>query len=174
MFRRLQPTMKKILVLSICILFFLTSISVAVNTNILSLTPNENTPPNPPVINGPPSGKIKKTYTYDVTVSDPDEDDLILLVEINFSDGTIKCGGCDGRGPWHSGDVVEFNHSWTEKGIFGIKGRVADEHNNWSEWSDPLPITMPYSYNKPILPFLELLFERFPNAFPILRQLVGY
>jgi hypothetical protein len=37
-----------------------------------------------------------------------------------------------------------------------------------------LPITMPYSFNKPILPFLELLFQRFPHTFPILRQLLGY
>ena len=165
--------MKKILVLSICTLFFLTSMTVAVNANILSITSNENTPPNPPVINGPPSGKIKKTYTYDVTVSDPDEDDLIILVEINFSDGPIKCGGCDGRGPWHSGDVVDFDHSWTTEGTFEITGRVRDEHGAWSEWSDPLPVIMPYSYN-PILQFLEWLFERFPNAFPILRQLFEY
>jgi len=166
--------MKKVLTLSICTLFFLTSITVAVNANIISITSNGNTPPNPPVINGPSSGKIKKTYTYDVTVSDPDEDDLLILVEINFSDGTTACGGCDGRGPWHSGDVVDFDHSWTKIGTFNITGRVKDEHGEWSEWSDPLPITMPYSYEKPILPFLKLLFQRFPNALPLLQQLVGY
>ena len=166
--------MKKILILSICTLFILTNLTFAVNANIISINFNDDTQPNPPVINGPSSGKIKETYTYYVTVSDPDEDDLLIKIEIDFGDGSGICGGCDGRGPWHSGDVVEFNHSWAEAGVFGIKGRVADEHNNWSEWSDPLPITMPYSYNKPILPFLELLFERFSNAFPILRQLVGY
>jgi hypothetical protein len=124
-------------------LFFLTSITFAVNANIMSITSNENTPPYSPVINGPSSGKIRETYTYYVTVSDPDEDDLIIRIEINFSDGTTACGGCDGRGPWHSGDVVEFGHSWTKIGTFGITGRVKDEHGEWSEWSDPLPVTMP-------------------------------
>jgi hypothetical protein len=166
--------MKKVLTLSICTLFFLTSLTIIVNANIISITSNGNTPPNPPVINGPSSGKIKKTYTYDVTVSDPDEDDLLILVEINFSDGITACGGCDGRGPWHSGDVVDFDHSWTKIGTFNITGRVKDEHGEWSERSDPLPITMPYSYEKPILPFLKLLFQRFPNAFLLLQHLVGY
>jgi hypothetical protein len=165
--------MKKILILSICTLFFLTSITFAVNANIISITSTDNTPPNPPVINGPSSGKIKKTYTYDVTVSDPDVDDHLILIEINFSDGTTACGGCDGRGPWHSGDVVDFEHRWTHIGTFNITGRVQDEHGEWSEWSEPLPITMPYSY-KPVFQFLELLFQRSPNAFPLLRQLLGY
>jgi len=166
--------MKKILIFSICTLCILTNLTFAINANRLSINFNDGTPPNPPVITGPSSGKIKETYTYYVTVSDPDEEDLLIKIEVDFGDGSGICGGCDGRGPWHSGDVVEFNHSWAEAGVFGIKGRVADEHNNWSEWSNPLPITMPYSYNKPILPFLELLFERFPTAFLILRQLVGY
>ena len=165
--------MKKILIVSICTLFILTNLTFAVNANILSISSNGNTPPNPPIINGPTSGKIKRTYTYDVTVSDPDEGNLLILIEINFSDGTTACGGCDGRGPWHSGDVVKFEHSWTTEGTYGITGRVQDEHGEWSEWSDPLPVTMPYSYNNPLLQFSELLFQRFPNTFPVLRHLLG-
>jgi len=43
-----------------------------------------------------------------------------------------------------------------------------------SNWSDPLPITMPK--NKPFFynfPLLNWLVERFPNAFPALRHLLG-
>jgi hypothetical protein len=165
--------MKKILILTICTLFILTNLTFAVNANVISTNSNGNTPPNPPIINGPTSGIIKRTYTYDVTVSDPDEGNLLILIEINFSDGTTACGGCDGRGPWHSGDVVEFEHSWTKEGTYGITGRVQDEHGEWSEWSDPLPVTMPYSYNNLLLRFSELLFHRFPNTFPVLRHPLG-
>jgi len=166
--------MKKILIFCICTLFFLTSITFAVNANIISINTDENTPPNPPVIIGPLSGNIRVAYTYNVTVSDPDLDDLLIKIEINFGDGITSCGGCDGRGPWYSGDVVGFNHSWIKQDTYVITGRVQDEHGNWSEWSDPLSIIMPYSYNKPIPQFLEFLIQRFPNAFPILRHLVGY
>jgi hypothetical protein len=165
--------MKKILILSICTLFFLTSITFAVNANIISITSNGNTPPNPPVITGPSSGKIREGYIYSVTVSDPDENDVIINIQISFGDGITTCGGCDGLGPWHSGDVQQFNHSWIRTGTFKITGRAEDEHGEWSKWSDPLPITMPYT-NKPIPQFFESLFQRFPNAFPILQHLLGY
>ena len=165
--------MKKILILSICTLLFLTSIPFSVNANIPSITSNDNNPPDPPVITGPSSGTVKETYTYSVTVSDPDEADLILNIQINFGDKIIECGGCDGLGPWQSGDVQVFEHSWSRIGTFDITGRAQDEHGAWSDWSDPLPITMPYTYN-PIRQFYELLLEQFPNAFPILQHLLGY
>lgn len=165
--------MKKILILSICMLFFLTSITLAVNANIILINFNDNNPPDPPVITGPSSGKTRETYTYNATVSDPDEGDILINIQINFGDKVIECGGCDGLGPWNSGDVQEFEHSWSRTGTFEITGRAQDSHGVWSDWSDPLPVTMPYSY-KPILQFLELLFQRFPNAFPLLRQLMGY
>jgi hypothetical protein len=154
------------LILSICTLFFLTSITFAVNANIISINSNENTPPNPPVINGPLSGKIKETHTYNVTVSDPDEDDLLIKIQINFGDGTTTCGGCDGRGPWHSGEVVEFDHRWTRTGTFGITGRVQDEHGNWSIWSEPLTITMPMVKTN-FFQFLKTCLGLLPNLYNI-------
>jgi len=129
--------MKKIFILSICSLFFLTSVTFAVNANIVSLNFNDNNPPDPPVITGPSSGKIKETYTYDVTVSDPDEEDIIINIQINFGDKTITCGGCDGLGPWNSGDVQAFEHYWRRTGTFEVTARAQDSHGVWSEWSDP-------------------------------------
>ena len=163
--------MKKILIVSLGILFFLTNITFAQNTNTHIQNSSYNNPPNPPVITGPTSGKTLEDYVYSTEVSDPDEDDILISIQVNFGDGVTTCGGCDGLGPWHSGDVQQFNHSWIKSGNFEITGRVQDEHGVWSEWSDPLPITMPYSY-KPMPQFFEWLLQRFPNAFPILRQLL--
>jgi hypothetical protein len=155
----------KLVLFFVCAMLLFSSIIILANANTIKIS-NDNNPPYPPVINGPLSGKIKKTYTYTVTVSDPDEEDLLLLIEVNFSDGTIACGGCDGRGPWHSGDVVDFEHSWTQTGTFGITGRVQDEHGAWSEWSEPLVVSMPKAKTS-FKSILEKIFLFLPNIYKI-------
>ena len=56
---------------------------------------------------------------------------------------------------------------------YAIKAKAKDVNGNESNW-ETLTVTMPYSYNVPFMQFWERLFERFPNAFPILRHLMGY
>ena len=166
--------MKKILILSLCTLFFLTNLTFAENTKTFSQSSYDNNPPNPPGIIGPTSGATKQGHIYSVTVSDPDEEDLLINIEVNFGDGITTCGGCDGLGPWHSGDVQQFTHSWTRSGTYQIKGRVQDEHGVWSAWSDPLPVTMPYTYTSPFQQFFEVLFQQFPYAFQLFQHMMGY
>ena len=46
-------------------------------------------------------------------------------------------------GPYNSGDIVEASHSWDEKGNYNIRVIAKDENNKYSQWSEPLPISMP-------------------------------
>jgi hypothetical protein len=134
---------KKILLTFVCTLLFLTSISLVVNADIISTVIYDNNPPNPPTIEGPTSGNIDEYYMYYVTITDPDEDDLLLKVEVDFGDGTTEvCGSCTSQ-PWHSGDVVEIEHRWNRAGTYGVTGRVQDEFGVWGEWSEPLEVSMP-------------------------------
>lgn len=135
--------MKKILVFFTCMLMILTSISILVSANKINIgTNNYNTPPNPPEVTGPINGQIKQNYIYYVTISDPDED-LLLRIEVDFGDGiTEVCGGCTTR-PWQSGETVPVDHQWSDTGNFAVSARVQDEHGVWSDWSDPLSVTMP-------------------------------
>jgi hypothetical protein len=166
--------MKKILILSICTLFFLTSITFVVNANILSITSSDDNPPDPPVITGPTSGKIGEIYTYRITMSDPDVYAGLLRLEVNFGDGIISMiPGCCGK-VWENPTTINVTHKWENSGNYNITGRVMDTNGNWSKWSDPLPIIMPYTIKPPFQQFLVWLFQRFPHAFPILRQLLGY
>ena len=70
--------------------------------------------------------------------------------------------------------MFEFRTSYLFFGDFEIKVKAKDNNDYESEWSDPLPVSMPK--NKPFnfnFPLLSWLLERFPNAFPILRYLLG-
>jgi len=120
--------------------------------------------PNTPT--GEASGKIDVEYTYTSSAIDPDND-LIYYI-FNWGDGTDS----GWLGPIDSGITYEVNHIWEKKGNYEIKVKAKDIYGAESSWSDPLPITMPYSY-KPIPQILELLFQRFPHAFPILKQRLG-
>ena len=87
---------------------------------------------------------------------------------MNWSDNTSN----QLIGPYYSGEEAALSHTWSEKGTYTVKVKARDIYGAESDYAT-LDIKMPYSYN-PTLQFLELLFQRFPHAFPILRQLLGY
>jgi hypothetical protein len=129
----------------------------------------QNVPPNKPnKPSGTTSGKINTVYTYTTSTTDPNGDQVYYMWD--WGDGSQSSW----LGPYNSGVTISTTHKWTVKGSYSIKVKAKDNSGAESAWSDPLSITMPYSYNQPILQFLELLFERFPHAFPILRYLLGY
>jgi hypothetical protein len=74
----------------------------------------------------------------------------------------------------NSGATVSAKKTYTAEGTYQIKVVAKDTHGKLSEWSNPLAITMPLSYEPPFVHFLEKLFEAFPHAFPLLRLLLGY
>jgi uncharacterized repeat protein (TIGR01451 family) len=128
-------------------------------------TPSENLAPDTP---GVPSGSSEDKpgleYNYSATTIDPEDNQIYYLWD--WGDGTSS----DWLGPFNSGTTCEAKHSWNVKDTYSIKVKAKDIYGKESQWSNPLPITMPYFYN-PILQFFEQLFERFPNLFPLLRQL---
>lgn len=128
---------------------------------------SENQPPEPPTITGLTSIKPKISYIWNFTTIDPNNDEVFY--QINWGDNNIT----DWLGPYHSGTSDSESHFYKNKGTYTIKAKAKDVYGNESEWAT-LAITVPYSYNIPFLSFLERFFERFPNAFPILRHMLGY
>lgn len=110
-------------------------------TLIQKIMINENTPPDPPEINGPTEGKISELQRYDFFLTDPDNDQL-LRIEVDFGDEILveRCG-CDKA--WNNGTIIDINHIWEEQGNYTVTARVMDTNNAWSEWSEPLIVTMP-------------------------------
>jgi hypothetical protein len=125
----------------------------------------ETLPPLKPDLDGPTAGRVNKPYTYTSQTSDPDEDQVYYLWD--WGDGNTS----GWLGPFESGASVSLTHVWTMKGVYSIKVKARDSFGAESPWSDPLPITMPYIQERPLVKVLEFLLQRFPHAFPLLRNL---
>ena len=124
--------------------------------------------PYKPIIDGPANGNAGTEYTYTAITWDPNGDNIDYWFE--WDDGNNS----GWKGPYSSGQTGSASHTWSTQGTYQIKVKAKDTFGKESDWSDPLEVTMPknkaFNFN---FPLLEWLFERFPNAFPILRQLLG-
>jgi hypothetical protein len=116
---------------------------------------------------GSSNTKVGETYTYTTSVDSTNWD----KVYYNFlwGDGT--------ESGWL--ETPSASHSWNQKGIYLIQvkalfTRSGSESVQESD-SAPLVVSAPKVRQSPpvLLQFLEKLLERFPNAFPILRHLLG-
>ena len=125
-----------------------------------------NNPPNLPIITGPTEGTIGFATDYNFTAIDPNDDEVYYFID--WGDNTNSSW----IGLYSSGEQITKSHTWSIKGNYTIKAKAKDTFGNESGWAT-LTVKMPCSY-KTIQQFLELLFQRFPHAFPILRQLLEY
>jgi len=134
----------------------------------LAISEQSNPPVKPAAPSGPASGKVGTSYTYTTSTTDPDGDQILYLFD--WGDNTTS----GWVGPYASGATASATKTWTVKGTYSVKVVAKDVHGVLSDWSDPLPITMPTSYviHHPVVQFLEKILERFPNAFPLLRALL--
>jgi outer membrane protein assembly factor BamB len=123
--------------------------------------------PTEPVITGPETGTVGVKYDYTFTSTSPIGNQVYYYIE--WGDGSST----NWFGPVPSGVSLTMNHSWSKKDSYTIKARAKDTQNFWGPYGT-LEVTMPLSYEQPHFRFFEWLFERFPNAFPILRFLLEF
>jgi hypothetical protein len=118
----------------------------------------------PPIIEGPVKGNVGVNYSYNFTSIDPENH--YIYYYIDWGDGSNNSW----FGPYESGQKIQAKHSWQKKGNYQIKAKAKDTYNNEGDWG-LLRISMPrtVSYHSLFMKFLE----RFPHAFPILRQILG-
>ena len=104
--------------------------------------------PNEPKITGPASGRAEREYTYEATCTSPESSELYYI--FSWGDDTYS----DWLGPYLSGETVTATHTWEEQAEYEIKVAVRDENGKHSDWSDPLPVSMPLQ-DKPDFPLLN-------------------
>jgi hypothetical protein len=131
----------------------------------------ENHPPETPTLTGRQRGTNGTAYSYTFSTADPDGDDVEYY--LNWGDDYWFGGATGWMGPFESGEEVTLEKTWNEKGNYTVRVKAQDKYGAKSEWAT-LSVTMPVSYNIPMQSFWDILFEWFPDAFPLLRHILGY
>ena len=121
----------------------------------LGIAEDSMAPNKPEIPDGPSSGAPGETYTYSSSTTDPDGDDIYYLFD--WGDGTDS----GWLGPYHSGQTCEASYIWSEKGTYEIRVKAQDFHGVVSDWSDPLPVSMPKEKMMQMF-FFEYLLQHFP------------
>jgi len=123
--------------------------------------PMDNQPPNIPTnLEGPISGRNGHEYTYSCDiVIDPDNAPNEIYYIFDWGDYSnsnwIKTSSGNNK--------IYASHTWNEQGVYDVKVKSRDIYGAESEWSDPLPITMPKDNSINIyIPWIFRLIQRFP------------
>ena len=122
--------------------------------------------PEAPTITGPAEGDANTAYDYTFVTTDGQGDQVTYTID--WGDGS----GQETAGPAASGSPVTVSHTFTAEGDYTIKAKATDTGGHASGWGQ-LIVSMPVEIDSPFQLLLHKLFERFPNAFPLLRQIFG-
>lgn len=101
-----------------------------------------NTAPNDPQINGETNGKAGSTYSYEITCSDEESDDLYYTIIWGDTAEDIILG------PYRSEEIITIEHSWTTQGTYNIQVKATDVFEAESQWTT-LEVSMPHTLEKP-------------------------
>ena len=118
--------------------------------------------PDAPSIKGSSEGTAGKSYTFNVTATEPDEENILYYFD--WGDGTNS----GWLGPYPSGTMIEKSHSW-KAGSWTIKVKAKDIHDIESEWGT-LKITI--SKNRANYQAYQHFFQKLIKHFPILLNLM--
>ena len=120
------------------------------------LDPVDSEPPINLSIDGPSNGKINTEYTFSASAIDPNGDEISYL--FNWGDGVDSVWS----DPIGSGEVIIKTHTWDTQGEYIVRVKAKDNSDVVSEWSEPLPISIPK--NRQMMQWIN---EIIRNCFPI-------
>jgi len=134
----------------------------------LAIGDESQAPNKPSTPFGPTQAKVGEEHTYTTSTTDPDGDQVYYLFD--WGDGEFS----GWVGPFNSGATGQASHIWDQQGTYEIKVKAKDTHGVQSVWSNTRDVIMPKGKTLYSTPLILRLLEKFPNAFPILRHLLGY
>ena len=131
----------------------------------LNVTIIENYSPDMPEIKGPRFVKPHVKHNYTFKAIDPEGDNISY--EIRWGDNTSD----KWIGAYISGEEMIRNHTYDKPGLYTIIARGKDTNDLIGPWGI-FTILVPKA-KQIINPIFFQFKERFPNAFPILRHILG-
>ncbi len=135
---------------------------------LFAVSDDYESPQIPDTPSGPIKGKVGVEYKFYTSTTDQENDEVYY--KWDWGDETFS----DWLGPFNSSATAEASHTWSARGTYEIKVKVKDAYAE-SNWSNPLSAKMPRSRiitNTIFFKFLEKISDRFPHAFPIMRELL--
>ncbi len=106
-----------------------------------------NTPPTTPTITGPTTGNINTDYSYTITATDPDNNNIRYVIDWN--DGTTKTTSTFSA----SGTSYATTHKWKTNGVFTIKVN-AEDSNGGISGTTTKQVTIGNAINPPVNGYL--------------------
>jgi len=140
--------------------------SPALTVVVTSTAPNKPATPS-----GETQGQTGTSYPYSTSATDPNGDKLEYGWDWD-GDNAVDQWDDNGGSYYPSGTPISTSHAWSADGTYYVKVKAKDIYGAESVWSDPLTVTMPKN-NLFINTWFLWFLERFPRAFPILRNLCG-
>ena len=116
-----------------------------------------NMAPEKPTIQGPTSGKVKTSYDYTFSTTDPNIDQVYYYIK--WGDGN----NVEWDGPYISGQEITLSHSWKDEGNWIIEAKAKDPDGAESSWAR-LSVQMPRTRTISIINYLQ--------NYPIIYQLI--
>ena len=130
----------------------------------ISIKNNEeffNSPPETPSITGPTSGGYGVEQTYEISASDPDNNDIYYYID--WGNGTIET-----KGPYDSEKTVYAKHTWVDRGQYTIRVRSRDTYDEVSDWTT-LEVSMPRKVSN----YLTSFFDNHPRLLPLFNKIIN-
>jgi hypothetical protein len=112
-----------------------------------------------------PAGNKSTDFNFTISVSEAESHNLYYY----FKWGDDTTSGWIGE--YAYSETVLLKHIWQTQGTYTIEAKAKDIYGAESDWAT-LEVEMPVN-QQVINPLLQTILERFPNAFPILRYILG-
>ena len=101
----------------------------------INAPPHQNKAPNMPTTTGPASGFANVAYSFNVTGTDPDNDQVKYTVD--WGDGMNQSTNLGASG-WKA----SVTHSWSAAGSYNVKAKSIDSKSAESAWSSPIAVSI--------------------------------